>query len=196
MHKMQTRADRQMRSCPSQFRAAEDSGKKYIEGYFSVFGDVYELFPGGTESVDAGAFDGALDGDIRALINHESRMVLGRTTAGTLELKTDSHGLWGRIEINENDVDAMNLYARVQRGDVDQCSFGFEILDERTEIDEATGAVHWTILRVKLWEVSVVTFPAYEQTSVKARMDEYDQIKSRRADAWRERMKERINKWH
>ena len=49
---------------------------------------------------------------------------------------------------------------------------------------------------MKLWEVSVVTFPAYEQTSVKARMDEYDQIKIRRADAWRERMKERIKKWH
>ena len=118
------------------------------------------------------------------------------TTASTLVLITDRRGLWGRIEINENDVDAMNLYARVQRGDVDQCSFGFEILDERTEIDESTGAVHWTILRVKLWEVSVVTFPAYEQTNVKARMDEYDQIKSRRADAWRERMKERIKKWH
>lgn len=193
---MQKRADRQVRFCPSQFRAAENDGKKYIEGYFAVFGDVYQLFEGATESIDKGAFDGALGDDIRALINHETRLVIGRTKIGTLVLRVDDHGLWGRIEINENDVDAMNLYARVQRGDVDQCSFGFEILDERTTVDEVTGAVHWTILRVKLWEVSVVTFPAYEQTSVKARMDEYDQIKSRQADAWRERMKERINKWH
>jgi len=178
----------------SEFRAAEDSGKRYIEGYFAVFGDVYQLFEGATESIDKGAFDGALDGDIRAMINHETRLVLGRTKAKTLELRVDDHGLWGRVEINPDDTDAMNLYARVQRGDVDQCSFGFEILEEKTTVDDATGAVHWTILRVKLWEVSVVTFPAYEQTSVSARMNEYTKIKSRQVDAWRAKQKERIKK--
>lgn len=180
----------------SEFRAAEDSGKRWIEGYFAVFGDVYQLFEGATESIDKGAFDDALDGDIRAMINHETRLVLGRTKNKTLELRVDEHGLWGRIEVNPDDVDAMNLYARVQRGDVDQCSFGFEILDERTTVDENTGAVHWTILRVKLWEVSVVTFPAYEQTSVTARMNEKKQINQRRVDAWRAKQKERITKWH
>lgn len=180
----------------SEFRAAEDSGKRWIEGYFAVFGDVYQLFEGATESIDKGAFDDALNGDIRAMINHESRLVLGRTKNKTLELRVDDHGLWGRIEINPDDVDAMNLYARVQRGDVDQCSFGFDILDEQTTVDENTGAVHWTILRVKLWEVSVVTFPAYEQTSVTARMNEKKQINQRRVDAWRAKQKERITKWH
>ena len=77
---------------------------------------------------------------------------------------------------------------------MDQCSFGFEILEEKTTVDDATGAVHWTILRVKLWEVSVVTFPAYEQTSVSARMNEYTQIKSRQVEAWRAKQKERIKK--
>lgn len=191
---MSERAERQIRYHPSQFRAAEEDGKKYIEGYFAVFGDVYEMFPGATESVDRGAFEGALGDDIRALINHETRLVLGRTKTGTLQLRVDDRGLWGRIDLNTDDVDAMNLYARVQRGDVDQCSFGFEILDEKYQMDEATGNVHWTILRVKLWEVSVVTFPAYEQTSVKARMDEYGQIKSRQVDAWREKQKGRIKK--
>lgn len=191
-----SRAERQIRFCPSQFRAAENGGKKYIEGYFHVFGDVYQMFEGGSESFDPAAFDGTLGNDIRALINHESRLVIGRTTIGTLELRVDEKGLWGRIEINGNDVDAMNLWARVQRGDVDQCSIGFEILEERCDVDGATGAVHWTILKVRLWEVSVVTFPAYEQTSVKARMQEYQQISQRRLDAWRERMKERIKKWH
>ena len=62
----------------------------------------------------------------------------------------------------------MNLYARVERGDVDQCSFGFDILEEDTTYNE-DGSVHWTIKRVKLYEVSVVTFPAYEDTSVQAR---------------------------
>lgn len=193
---MNKRHDRQLRYHASQFRAAEESGKRFIEGYFAVFGDVYELFPGATESVDKGAFDGALGDDIRALINHETRLVLGRTKIGTLTLRVDDHGLWGRIEINENDVDAMNLYARVERGDVDQCSFGFEILDEKMDINDATGAVHWTILRVKLWEVSVVTFPAYENTSVKAREEQYKTIQERKVDAWREEQKARMKKWH
>lgn len=193
---METRADKQIRFAPTQFRAAEDSGKKYIEGYFSVFGDVYRMGDKMSESIDNAAFNETLGDDIRALINHETRLVLGRTTIGTLTLRVDDHGLWGRIEINENDVDAMNLWYRVQRGDVDQCSIGFEILEEKTSVDEATGAVHWTILRVKLWEVSVVTFPAYEQTSVKAREDQYQQIIQRRTEAWREKQKERLTKWH
>ena len=193
---METRAERQIRFAPAQFRAAEDNGKKYIEGYFSVFGDVYQMSDHCSESIDSGAFNDTLNDDIRALINHETRLVIGRTTIGTLVLRVDEHGLWGRIEINENDVDAMNLWYRVQRGDVDQCSIGFEILEEKTSIDEATGNVHWTILRVKLWEVSVVTFPAYEQTSVKARMNQYEQIVQRRAEAWREKQKARIRKWH
>ena len=193
---MQKRAERQLRFSPSQFRAAELDGQKYIEGYFHVFGDVYQMWEGASESFDPGAFDETLGGDVRALINHESRLVMGRTTVGTLELRVDSKGLWGRIRINEDDTDAMNLYARVQRGDVDQCSIGFEILEERTTIDETTGAVHWTVLKVRLLEVSVVTFPAYEQTSVKARMEQYQQIMQRQLDAWRERQKARIKKWH
>lgn len=193
---METRADKQIRFAPTQFRAAEDSGKKYIEGYFSVFGDVYRMGDKMSESIDNAAFNETLGDDIRALINHETRLVLGRTTIGTLTLRVDDHGLWGRIEINKNDVDAMNLWYRVQRGDVDQCSIGFEILEEKTSVDETTGAVHWTILRVKLWEVSVVTFPAYEQTSVKAREDQYQQIIQRRTEAWREKQKERLTKWH
>lgn len=193
---MEMRADKRILFAPAQFRAAEDNGKKYIEGYFSRFDDVYRMGEGVSESIDRAAFDTTLGDDIRALIDHETRLVLGRTTIGTLSLRVDEIGLWGRIEINENDVDAMNLYARVKRGDVDQCSIGFEILEERTSVDEKTGAVHWTILRVKLWEVSVVTFPAYEKTSVKARMDEYRQINERRAEAWRENMKARMNKWH
>lgn len=189
------RAIRQARSQATQFRAAEDSGEKYIEGYFSVFGGVYELWPGATESVDPHAFDGALSDDIRALIDHETRLVLGRNKAGTLELKVDERGLWGRVKLNQADSDAMNLYARVQRGDVDQCSFGFDILDEDTEYRQ-DGSIHWTIKKVKLYEVSCVTFPAYEDTSIAARKKDFDQIKTRQFQAWREQTKVRLSKWH
>lgn len=184
------RTIRQARCMPTQFRAAEENGEKYIEGYFSVFGSIYEIWPGATESVDIHAFDGALSDDIRALTDHITHLVLGRNTAGTLELRVDNHGLWGRIRINQSDSDAMNLYARVQRGDVNQCSFGFDILDEKTEYRE-DGSVHWLILRVKLWEVSVVTFPAYADTNVSARKRDFEDVKKRQAQAWREQMKAR-----
>lgn len=129
------RSERQTRGGATRFETREENGKKKIEGYFAVFDSNYEIFDGATESIDRHAFDGALDGDIRALIDHETRLVLGRTTAGTMTLRVDEHGLWGSIEINEQDSDAMNLYARVQRGDVSQCSFGFDILQERTDVD-------------------------------------------------------------
>jgi len=184
---------RQARSSQTQFRAAEDNGEKFIEGYFATFGGIYELWPGATESVDVRAFDDALADDIRALIDHETRLVLGRNKAATLELKVDARGLWGRNKINQSDQDAMNLYARVERGDVDQCSFGFDILEEETEWRE-DGSIHWTIKKVKLYEVSVVTFPAYEDTSIAARKKDYDQIKTRQAQVWRDKTKARLQK--
>lgn len=181
---------RQTRCVPIQFRA-DDENTPYIEGYFSVFGDVYELWPGATEEIASTAFDGALHDDIRALVDHRTEMVLGRTTNGTLELRVDERGLWGRIKINPADGDAMNLYERVKRGDVDQCSFGFEIIDEETQHRE-DGSVHWIIKRVKLYEVSVCTFPAYEATSVTARKRDFAEIKRRQAEVWREEMRRKI----
>ena len=132
---------------------------------------------------------------MRALVNHDTTLVLGRTKAGTLELKEDSHGLWGKITINRDDADAMNLYARVQRGDVSQCSFGFDILDEEFT-ERSDGSVLWTIRKIKLYEVSVVTFPAYVETAVSARKAEVDTIRRRRLDTWKNEMKERMKKWH
>ena len=181
----------QMRTSVSKFETREDGGDLYIEGYFSVFNSNYELWQGASESVAPGAFTNTLGADIRALIDHETRLVLGRNKAGTLELKEDSHGLWGRVRINPNDSDAMNLYERVKRGDVDQCSFGFDIVKEDTDVRD-DGSVHWTIKEVKLYEVSVCTFPAYEETSVSARKREYEQIQKRKNDAWREKTRNRL----
>lgn len=179
------RAMRQLRSAVSQFttRADEGTGELFISGYFAVFNSNYEIWPGATESIAPEAFDGALSDDIRCLIDHETRLVLGRNKAGTLTLKTDSRGLWGEVKINKNDQDAMNLYERVKREDVDQCSFGFDILDE--EFEDRGTQVHWTIKKVKLYEVSIVTFPAYEETSVSARKKDYETIKKRAHEAWR-----------
>ena len=178
------RDTRQIRSTASKFETRDEGGELKIEGYFAVFNSNYQIFDDLSESVAPGAFEDTLGDDIRALINHDSSLVLGRNTAHTLELRQDEHGLWGSITINPNDQDAMNLYARVQRGDVDQCSFGFDILSEDYDIRD-DGSVHWTIRKVRLYEVSVCTFPAYEETNVKARSAQRDEIKKRSLEAWK-----------
>lgn len=175
----------QVRSTQSKFETREADGEMYISGYFAVFNSEYEMWPGAVESIADTAFDGALADDIRCLIDHETRLVLGRNKAGTLTLKVDARGLWGEVRINPNDQDAVNLYERVKRGDVDQCSFGFDILDE--EFEDRGDSVKWTIKKVKLYEVSVVTFPAYEETSVSARKRQLGEIKQRSIEAWKQR---------
>lgn len=182
---------RQVRCMPGEFKTREENGNQYIEGYFAVFGAIYEIAPGMTESIDEHAFDGALADDIRCLTDHETRLVLGRTTAKTLELSVDSHGLYGRALINPNDQDALNTKARVDRGDVTQASFGFDILDEDTEYRD-DGSLHWTIKSVRLYEVSVCTFPAYKETNLTARSAQKAEIEKRNAQVWREQMKRRL----
>lgn len=174
-----------------QTRSLDETDEKVIEGYFSVFNSETELFPGAFEEVSTGAFDNTLSNDVRALINHDTGYVLGRTKSNTLTLKTDSRGLWGSIKINENDSDAMNLYERVKRGDVDQCSFGFNILDETTEYRD-DGSIKWTINEIDLHEVSVVTFPAYGDTSIQARMKQKEQLEQRQLEKQKIQLRKRL----
>lgn len=192
MDKMTTK--RTMPLLAQQLRT-DDQQSPRIEGYFATFTGLYELWPGATESVDPHAFDETLQDDVRCLIDHETRLVLGRNKAGTLRMKVDDHGLWFEVDINPDDTDAMNLYARVQRGDVSGCSFGFDILDEETEKRE-DGSIHWTIKKVKLYEGSVCTFPAYQDTSAEARRHDYKAIRRREVAQWKADMKERMEKWH
>lgn len=178
------RENRQLRTAATEFNTREDGNDLYIEGYFAVFNSMYDLGYGLSESIAPGAFSETLADDIRALVNHDTTLVLGRTSAHTLEVSQDERGLWGKIRINPNDQDAMNLYARVQRGDVSQCSIGFDIIDEETEYRE-DGSVHWTIRTIKLYEVSACTFPAYEETAISARQRDFEELKKRKNEAWK-----------
>ena len=182
---------RQMRTIGTDFKTREDGEDLIIEGYFAVFNSDYEIAPGLTESIAPGAFQNSLANDVRALTNHDTTLVLGRTKAHTLEISEDSHGLFGRVKINPNDQDAMNLYQRVKRGDVDQCSFGFDITEEEASYRE-DGSAHWTIKDVILYEVSCCTFPAYQETSISARSAERDEAMKRRAEAWKNNMLARL----
>lgn len=181
----------QLRS--GEFKTREDSGEMVIEGYFAVFNSDYEMWEGASESIAPGAFTSSIGGDIRGLTNHDTTLVLGRTKAHTLELKEDTHGLWGRITINPKDSDAVNTYERVKRGDVDQCSIGFIIRKEETDFSDG-GEIHWTITDVDLFEVSVCTFPAYEETGVSARHKDAEELKKRASEAWKLKMTDRLNK--
>lgn len=177
----------------NELRSDNEVEERIIEGYFSVFNTETELFPGAYESISPKAFDNTLSNDVRALINHDTAFVLGRTKSNTLNLKTDSRGLYGSIKVNENDTDAMNLYERIKRGDVDQCSFGFNILDETTEYRD-DGSVKWTINEIDLHEVSVVTFPAYGDTSVQARMKQKEQMEERQLEKQKMELRKRLKK--
>lgn len=185
---------RQIRCKPGEFRAIEnENGEKFIEGYFAVFNSNYEIGPGMTESIDPAAFDETISGDVRCLTDHDTRLVLGRTTAKTFELEVDQRGLFGRVRINPNDTDATNTHARVERRDVTQASFGFDILDEETDYRQ-DGSIHWTIKKVKLYECSVVTFPAYLDTDLSARSNQLEQIKKREREKWAAEMRSRLTK--
>jgi len=183
----------QTRSIESEFKTREAENEFSIEGYFSVFNSNYEMGCGMSESIAPGAFRNTLGNDIRALANHDTRIVLGRNKAGTLELKEDSRGLWGKISINPNDSDAMNLYERVKRGDISQCSFGFYPVEEETDFRE-DGTVHWTVKEVDLQEVSVVTFPAYHDTGISARHEQLEEIRKRESEKWKAEMFNKLRK--
>lgn len=170
----------------------EATDKKIISGYFIVFDTETELYPGVREEVSPDALVGVDLSDVKALIDHDTAKVLGRTKANTLSLSVDSKGLYGEIIVNESDQEAMNLYSRVQRGDVDQCSFGFEILNEEM-IQNSDGTVKFIIKSINLYEVSVVTFPAYQETAVEARSKQIEDAQKRTLQSRKDELKEKLN---
>ena len=181
--KLQTRADN------------NETDEMKIEGYFVVFNSETKLFENYYDEISDKAFQNIDLSDIRALADHDTAKVLGRTKSQTLKLSVDDKGLYGEITINKNDSEAVNLYERVKRGDIDQCSFGFNILDETMDT-RADGSTKWTITEIELFEVSVVTFPAYADTAVEARSEQMKQLEKRNLQTRKAKLKERIQKWH
>ena len=108
------------------FQTREENGKRYLDGYYSVFNREYEVYPGWVETIAPGAFSRTLrEGkDVKVLWNHNTDIVLGSTENRTAVLSEDEIGLHGPVEINEQDQDAKNGYASVARGEVRGCSLG------------------------------------------------------------------------
>lgn len=148
-------------------RAEEDPK---LEGYAAVFNEWADIGGWFRERIAPGAFAECLAGgpDVRALFNHDVNHVLGRTVSGTLALEEDDHGL--KVVIDPPDTSlGRDLRALVERGDVTQMSFGFYVLKDVWETDHEEGRDARTVLKADIFDVSIVTFPAYEGTSVALR---------------------------
>ena len=151
----------------STLEVREENGEMIIEGYAALYNSETDL---GVfrESISPGAFDDVLNDDVRALINHDPSLILGRSSAGTLELSTDEFGLKYRVKLGEQQY-AKDLYSSIKRGDISQSSFAFTIKDQSWSEDRSTRKVEKV---AKLLDVSPVTYPAYKSATVAARNEE------------------------
>jgi HK97 family phage prohead protease len=139
-----------------------------IVGYASVFDSESRDLGQFKEIIKPGAFDRALveKHDVRALVDHDPKMILGRSKSGTLRMMVDEVGL--RVEIDPPDTSVgRDTMESIRRGDLDSMSFGFVVRDDSWREEE--GQAIREVNDLELFDVSVVSFPAYEDTSVAVR---------------------------
>lgn len=178
----------------SEFRAKESEDKLIVEGYFIKYNSETKLYDDVYEEVDPLSTARSLkENDIRGLFNHDTSLVLGRTGNKTLKLRSDEIGLYGEIEINRDDPGAMGAYARIKRGDVVGCSFGFMPLKEDYAKRE-DGGDKYIIRDMDLFEVSPCVFPAYPQTEIAARKRDVEELKKEKLNTRKEQLKRRFIK--
>lgn len=159
----QVNADNIERRCmQTEIRATKDDNK--FEGYAAVFNTQAEII-WFREQIKKGAFkDTIIQDDIRALYNHDPNYVLGRNKAGTLRLKEDSKGLLVDIDIPDISY-ARDLKTSIERGDINQMSFGFDVIKDEWDYEDENKPLR-TLIETKLFDVSIVTYPAYKETIV------------------------------
>ena len=165
-------------------RRAEGDDERTVSGYATTFNQPYELYRDAwngvtyivTEQVDPGAFDDTDLSDVIMQYDHEGR-VFARTSNGTLELDADLHGLHIRANLGGTEI-GRQLYEEIDGGYTTKMSFGFRVgkdkREETREWDEETGTETVTVLRTilaisKLYDVSAVSLPANDATSISAR---------------------------
>lgn len=147
---------------------ATDDEQMIVEGYALRFNKLSNDLGGFVEEIDKDALKDADLSDVRCLIDHDSSKVLGRTTSETLELTVDSEGLYFRCQL-PNTSYSKDLYENIRLGNINQCSFGFILDEEDGDSFEKRddGLFKRTLRKIKsLFDVSVVTYPAYDDTNV------------------------------
>ncbi|HUW33068.1 MAG TPA: HK97 family phage prohead protease, partial [Planctomycetota bacterium] len=146
----------------------EDAESNAITGYAAVFNAWSEDLGFFKEKIAKGAFaKSILENDIRALINHDPNLIIGRTRNKTLKLWEDDKGLGFEVELPDTTY-AKDLRESIKRKDITQNSFGFSTVQDQWSPDGKRR----TLLEARLYDVSPVTFPAYKQTNVKMRLQE------------------------
>lgn len=149
----------------AEVRAKDDDGLKFT-GHAAVFNERTWIGPkrwGFWEQIDPGFFRDVLGDDAAFLVNHDPNIVLARNGV-TLALKTDKRGLVADADFDPADADAVKWAGRVRRGDVSRMSFAFTVKEEKwEELDDGTE-VRTLLTAEKLYDVSLVTYPAYEGT--------------------------------
>ncbi len=162
---------RELRYIPIEdFEVREGDGQPKLEGHASVFNKEAVIYGSWREKVSPGAYKKTIkENDIRALWNHNTDLVLGRNKSGTLDLLEDTKGL--KVQISPPDTQAgRDAVTSIKRGDVTQMSIAFQIVKEEwIQPADARDLPLRIIREAKLFEVSPVTFPAFEQTSISAR---------------------------
>lgn len=164
----------------------DDNRPPVIEGYSSVFNQYSEDLGGWIEIIEPGFFDDVMEGDTRALWNHDPNYVLGRTISDTLELEQDGNGLHSRV-IPPDTTWARDLLVSIRRGDINQQSFGFRV--KSLAAGDPEDGDEWYVMgdkvvrRLKkkgckeLYDISPVTFPAYPQTDVSATRSRFEEFR-------------------
>ncbi len=163
-----TKTDEEIRSIvlPVE-RRADDDGKVTVAGYAAVFGEVTDIAGYFDEVISAGAFTETLrTADVLAYFDHDRGRILGRSSSGTLRLNEDAKGLSVEIDLPDTS-DGRDVRALIERGDIRGMSFGFRVTKEQW--DETGEKAKRTILAVDLREVSIVSEPAYDGTSIALR---------------------------
>jgi HK97 family phage prohead protease len=160
------------RTYPSELEArAVPNGHRLIAGYAYVFDATSENLGGFVERIVKGAgADSIARDDIRALLNHNPDLVLGRNVSGTLRLSEDSAGLHYEIKADERQSYVRDLLIALERGDVSQSSFGFRVNpggDKWSRADDSSTPLR-SVHSMTLNDVSPVTYPAYLQSTSSA----------------------------
>lgn len=164
---------RRLTVTPDELRAESDDGHPSIVGHAAVFDRLSEDLGGFREKIKRGAFRKALDEshDVRLLVNHEG-VPLARTKSNTLELREDPRGLRTYAELDRGNPKVQEAMSALDRRDMDEMSFGFSVAKGGDSFTEKDGIVTRTIHEIdRLYDVSLVTFPAYPQTDAGLRME-------------------------
>ncbi|MCP9270109.1 HK97 family phage prohead protease [Xenorhabdus sp. XENO-1] len=159
-------SDREMRCYSGEVRAeTPENQPTRIVGYGSVFNSRSEPLWGFREIIKPGAFDEVLNDDVRGLFNHDPNFILGRSAAGTLTVSVDERGLQYTIQAPDTQTIRDLVLAPMQRGDITQSSFAFRVArDGEHWYEDEEGIVIREISRFsRLFDVSPVTYPAYQE---------------------------------